>query len=100
MKLLTKMATTTGALGLVVTGAVAALSGGSAAATVPAVVHLASTTKAVPSQVTTTAAPQPGPADATGAESATESAADAALPGGGHADAPGANVDHQFDGTE
>jgi type IV secretory pathway VirB10-like protein len=33
-------------------------------------------------------------------ESATEEPGDAALPGGGHADPAGQNVDHQFEGVE
>jgi hypothetical protein len=32
--------------------------------------------------------------------SGAEGAGDANLPGGGHADAPGQNVDHQFEGVE
>ncbi len=110
MKLITKLATATGALGLAATGALATLGSGSAAATVPAVVHLASTSNAIPSQLTPIPAPNSGssttvePATAegpdTGAEAATEQASEPAQPGGGHSDAPGANVDHQFDGVE
>src|ERR1700693_2009668 len=37
---------------------------------------------------------------ASAAETAAEAAADANLPGGGHADAAGQNVDHQFEGVE
>jgi hypothetical protein len=53
----------------------------------------------------------PGASEKPGAETPDESGADTEkarpeepgdqnLPGGGHADAPGQNVDHQFDGTE
>ncbi len=35
-----------------------------------------------------------------GVEQANEQAQEANLPGGGHQDTPGANVDHQFDGIE
>jgi hypothetical protein len=112
MKLSTKLASAAGAVCLAGTGLVAAFSGGSAAATVPAVVHFASTSasQAAPSQVS----PNPPPSSSTanpgaeapdtGAEATTEPANEPAnepqLPGGGHADAPGATADHQFEGVE
>jgi len=37
---------------------------------------------------------------ASASESAVEEPGDQSLPGGGHQDAPGVNVDHQFDGVE
>jgi hypothetical protein len=39
-------------------------------------------------------------AASTEAETSQEEPGDASLPGGGHADAPGQNVDHQFEGVE
>jgi hypothetical protein len=108
MKLSTKLASAAGAVCLAGTGLVAAFSGGSAAATVPAVVHFASTSasQAAPSQVS----PNPPPSSSTanpgaeapdtGAEATTEPANEPQLPGGGHADAPGATADHQFEGVE
>ncbi|MDQ1413547.1 MAG: hypothetical protein QOE07_2135, partial [Acidimicrobiaceae bacterium] len=115
MKLSTKLASAIGAICLAGTGALAALSGGSAAATVPAVVHFASASQAAPSQVSPTPPPSGSTVDAsgaealdTGADAVTESANESAnepanepqLPGGGHADAPGATADHQFEGVE
>jgi hypothetical protein len=46
--------------------------------------------------------PEPAVASETPEPAATpaEAAAEAALPGGGHADPAGANVDHQFEGVE
>jgi len=53
---------------------------------------------------TTTPAPktqtQPAAEPAETGETAAEAAADASLPGGGHADPAGQNVDHQFEGVE
>ncbi|MDQ1357563.1 MAG: hypothetical protein QOJ52_351 [Acidimicrobiaceae bacterium] len=111
MKLSTKLASAIGAICLAGTGALAALSGGSAAATVPAVVHFASASQAAPSQVSPTPPPSGSTVDAAGAEaldtgadavteSANEPANEPQLPGGGHADAPGATADHQFEGVE
>ncbi len=107
MKFSTKLASAAGAICLAGTGALAALSGGSAAATVPAVVHLASTSPVAPSQVSPTPAPSGPTVDAPnaeapdiGAEATTEPANESQLPGGGHADAPGATADHQFEGIE
>ncbi|MDQ1391551.1 MAG: hypothetical protein QOF30_528 [Acidimicrobiaceae bacterium] len=110
MRLSTKLASAAGAVCLAGTGALAALSGGSAAATVPAVVHFASTSQAARSQVSPTPPPSSSTANPgaeapdTGAEATTEPANEPAnepqLPGGGHADAPGATADHQFEGVE
>jgi len=41
-----------------------------------------------------------GAAETTGATEAAAEANEPALPGGGHADAAGHNVDHQFEGVE
>ncbi|MDQ6613756.1 MAG: hypothetical protein M3083_03120 [Actinomycetota bacterium] len=101
-----------GAIVLAASGAAAVFSATSAGAHVPAVVHLTATNRAAPSQVTPsppaapstttdTAAegPDTGGPD-TGAEATTEPAHEPPLPGGGHADAPGANADLSFDGIE
>ncbi len=112
MRLTTKLATAVGAMGLAATGALAAFSSSPAATHIPAVINLTATHQAVPSQVAPTAAPAPPPNNSTvdtpgaetpetGAEATTaEPANEVQLPGGGRADASGANVDNQFEGVQ
>jgi hypothetical protein len=106
MKLFTKLASAAGAIGLAATGALALVGTTPAAAHVPAVVRLTST-PAAPGQASPTSKPAISTVEATGtealdtgAEAVTEPAGELQLPGGGHADPPGANVDHQFNGVE
>ena len=105
----------------IVTGTAIGANGGSspAPASPPAVTaqQAPATTPTVPSTEAPASAADPAGApnaegpDASVPESAVESPAaenapeqsepnEPALPGGGHADAPGQNVDHQFDGVE
>ncbi|MDP9073277.1 MAG: hypothetical protein M3N98_03710 [Actinomycetota bacterium] len=88
MKLATKLATAAGAVVLAGSGAWAALGSTPAAAHVPAVVKLSTPT------------PAPAGPDATAETPGTEAPDPANEPAGGHADAPGTTVDHQFDGVE